>query len=145
MLVINRVELPLLHQLHQVGKLHRHQPRRLEEDPDAADEVVQIGHVRQDVVADQQVRTASLGLELFRDVGAEELADRRNALGNGRGRGIRRRLDAEHRKLLLPEVLQQVAVVGRELDDAGVRLQPEPIDHHLDVGPGVGQPGRRGG
>ena len=56
MLVVDRVELIALHQAYQVGKLHRDHAGRLQRDLHTGDEVVQIRHVGQHVVADQEIR-----------------------------------------------------------------------------------------
>ena len=50
-LVIDRVELVLLHQLHQVRKLHGDDATRFEQDLHPSNEVIDIGHVREDVVS----------------------------------------------------------------------------------------------
>ena len=63
-----------------------------------------------------QVGLAARGDKLGRSLGAEELHQRGHALLLGRRGDVRRRLDAEHRHALRDEVLQQVAVVARDLD-----------------------------
>ena len=86
------------------------------------DEVVEVRHVREHVVAEQQVGLAALGRQRARPLDAEELARASGCPSLGHRGDVRRRLDAEHRHAALHEVLQQVAVVGRDLDDqAGSR------------------------
>jgi hypothetical protein len=53
---------------------------------------------------------------------------------------VGRRLDAERRDAALDEVLQQVTVVGRELDHLAGGPQAEPLGDHRDVAPGVLEP-----
>ena len=60
---------------------------------------------------------------------AEELDARRDPLAIGDVGHVRRRLDAQHRDPGAAEVLQQVAVVARDLDDQARRAQPELRDH----------------
>ena len=85
----------------------------------AGDEVVEVGHLGQHVVADQQVGAVPLAARAgSRARRAEELDERRRPRCSTRAFGdVGGRLDAEHRNAVLDEVLQQVAVVARELDD----------------------------
>ena len=73
-------------------------------------------------------------------VAAEEVDERRHAaLFRGDG-DVRRRIDAEDRYPGADEVLEEVAVVGRELDDEVVRSELEPLRDHLHVLPRVLDP-----
>src|SRR5207249_9431847 len=49
-LVVDRVELQSVHELHEMGNLHGDDTIRRQEDPHTFDEVVEIGHLREDVV-----------------------------------------------------------------------------------------------
>jgi len=119
-LVVDRVPLVLVDQPHQVRELHRDHAAGLQQRPHAGDEVVQVGDVREHVVAEQQVGRRVPG-HGARGLDAEELDQRCDPLLLGHLRDVRGRLDAEHRDLALVEELQQVAVVGGDLDDAAVR------------------------
>ena len=55
----------------------------------------------------------------------EELDLGRDAAGPGRLGDVRGRLDAEHGDAARAEVLQEIAVVARDLDDEALRGQPE--------------------
>ena len=55
-------------------------------------------------------------------------------------RDVGGRLDAERRDPSLHDVLQQVAVVARELHHETARVEPESLDRHLDVIAGVRDP-----
>ena len=97
------------------------------------DEIVDVGDVGQDVVRDGQIGLLTLGNEPFREAHAEEvLHDRKTQLA----RGARRAgggFDADTWDSASLHVLQQVAVVGGDLDHkAGVR-QREPVHHRRDV------------
>ena len=81
----------------------------------------------------------------LREFAAEELDERRHAAFLRRFRHVRGRVDPEHRNPLRQEVLQQVAVVRRELDDEAVGREPETVDDHLDVATRVLDPGVRVG
>ncbi len=58
--MINRIELIQAHEMHQMRKLNRDNPLRRQEDFEPSDEIIQVRHVRQDIIADDQVRTPFL-------------------------------------------------------------------------------------
>ena len=119
-------------------------PPGFEQDLHAGDEVVEVGHVGEHVVAEQQVGCAtpprSEPCAVCRpknstSVGIPFCSATLRDVGGG--------LDAEHGDPALVEVLQQVAVVGGELDHVAVGPELEALDHLLDVAAGVLEPGRR--
>ena len=139
-LVVDGVELVLVDQAHDVGELHRQHAGRGERDLHAGDEVVEVRHLSEDVVAEEEVGVAALGGQLVRQLDAEEAHHGRHALLLG-GRGhVGRRLDAEDRDAGLDEPLQEVAVVARQLDHLARRAVAEPVDHLVGVGAGVLHP-----
>ena len=105
------------------------------------DEVVQVRHLREHVVAEHEVGGAALADEPLGELDAEELDERRHAPLLGRDRDVRRRVDPEHRHALRQEVLEQVAVVRGELDDEALRAEAEPVADHLHVGVRMLDPG----
>ena len=60
-------------------------------------------------------------------------------------RDVGRGLDAETRNRFCNEMLQEIAVVTRDLDDLGIVPQAEPLADRLHVPPGVLHPGIRVG
>ena len=82
--MVDRVELVPLHEADEVRELQRHDAVRLEQDLQARDEVVEVGHLGQHVVADDEVGPASLRRELPGRRLAEELDQGRDALLLGR-------------------------------------------------------------
>ena len=56
MFVINRIELVTFHQPIEVRKFHGDDAIRLEKNFHSSDKVIQVGHMRQHVVAEQQIR-----------------------------------------------------------------------------------------
>ena len=72
---------------------------------DPGDEVVQVGHLREHVVAEHEVGVPALGAEPLREVDAEELDERRHAALLRRARDVRGRVDAEDGNPLGQEVL----------------------------------------
>ena len=132
-LVVDRVELVLRDEAHEVGELHRdHAPRR-EQVFHPGDEVVEVGHLGQHVVTDQQVRPAPLSRDLPRGVAPEESDEGRHSLPLSFPRDVRRGLDAQSRDASADEVLQQVTVVARHFHHVAVRPEREPVHHRGDV------------
>ena len=120
--MVDGVELVVRHQPQQVRELHRDHAVGLRAGSSARDEVVQVGHVREHVVAEQQVgaapvrRASAVAVSVPKNrtsVGMPLLLGDRGDVGG--------RLDAQHRDRLRREVLQQVAVVARDLDDLARR------------------------
>ena len=133
-LVVDRVELRLLDQAQQVRELHRDAPPGVEQELEAGDEVVEVRHVGEHVVADDQVGRRALVGEPRAELRAEERDQRRDAVRLGDRGHVRGRLDAEHRHAALDEPLQQVAVVAGDLDDASCSApRPKRADRLLDV------------
>ncbi len=142
-LVIDGVELVLRHQPREMRKLHRDDTAGGQQAFHAADEIVEIRHVRQHVISQQQVRKAVFARDGFRGCGAEETYGRRNPLLDRDLRDVCSRLDPEYRNAPRDEVLQQVAVVARDLHYPAVRTEPKPIAHLVDVAARVFDPARR--
>ncbi len=123
-LVVDRVELDVIDEVAHVRVLDHDDAVVGEERGDAGHHVVEAGNVGHDVVGDDDVGALALGDELGRELGTEEPGERGNT-GRVRGRGlIGRGVDAEHRHAELGEVLQQVTVVARDLDDEARRTEP---------------------
>ena len=79
--------------------------------------------------------------ELVRELDGEELGERLDpALDRILG-DVLGGLDAQHRNAVLGEVLQEIPVVARELDDQRLLVEAESGGDHLDVGLGVREPG----
>src|SRR5690606_7703672 len=104
-LVIDRIELIEPHQLIQMRELHRNHAVRREQDTQPLDEVVQIGHVREHIVAYHQVGQAVSLDDFSSSVRPEELRLAGDTLLDGYPGNVGRRLDAEHRYPLRQEML----------------------------------------
>ena len=90
-LVVDRVELVLRHQPLEMRELQRDHALRREQPGHAGDEVVEVGDLRQDVVADDQIRPPAFGDQGVRQLDAEEVDARRDAACRSRpGRRSRR-------------------------------------------------------
>ena len=122
--MVDRVELAVVDQVLDVRVLDRRDAVVGEQDAQPLDERVQRRRVRHHVVGDDHVGLLALVAQAARHVGVEELLQRRHA-GRDRGRGLRRaRVDAQGGHAVLDEVLEHVAVVGRDLDHEAVRVEP---------------------
>src|SRR3546814_20628651 len=85
--------LVLLDESQQVRKLERRETLRLEHGLDAADEPVQIGHVGQDVVGDEEIRPTLITRQTIGERRAEE--DRKSVLS---GKSVCVRVDIGGRR-----------------------------------------------
>ena len=141
-LVVDRVELVFRHQARQMRKLHcDHAPRR-KQHFDAADEVVDVGNVRQHVVAEEDICTSMLGSDFGRGLAPEESHDGRNTLVDRAPGHVRRRFDAQHRHTAGDEMLQQVAIVAGDLHHLAGCAEREALDHHFSVASRMFDPAR---
>ncbi len=140
MLVIDRVELVLLDEAQQMRELEGGDAARAQQDRHARQEVVEVGHLRQHVVADDEIGEHAAVDELARRVLVEEACQGRHAARFRRLGHVLGRVDAEHGVALLDEELQQVAVIAGELDDTAVARQLEALDRHVDIAPRMRQP-----
>ena len=143
MLVVDGVELVALHQAREVRELHGDHARGCEQRAQAGHEVVQVRDVGQDVVADDQIGLPMLFGHLAGGLAAKEPDLGGDAALRGGTGDVGRGFDAEGRHAARDEVLQQVAVVARDLDHAAGAAEAEPTADHLDVAPGVLDPACR--
>ena len=79
MLVVDGVVLVLVDETGEMGELERRCSARCQEPLDAADEVIEIGDLGEDVVPDDQIGTCSLGGYSLGDCGSEEVDERGDA------------------------------------------------------------------
>ena len=133
MLVIDGVELVALHQLPQVRKLHRDHAVRGEQSFQSGDEVVEVGHMREHIVAEHQVCLAMGAGNDFGGGAAQKADFRGNTFQCSSRRDIGGRLYTENRHAPGNKMLQKVAVVACNLDDLAGRPQPETLDRHFRV------------
>src|SRR5580658_2714767 len=133
MFVIDRVELNLLHQLNEVRKFHGDNPVRLQQNLHAGDEAVQIRHLRQHVIAEQEVGFYSSRGKFFRALSIEKLHESRHAFLDGDGRHIRSGLNSQSRYARRDEILQKIAVVAGKLNHLAFRSERKTLDHFFRV------------
>ena len=138
--MVDRVELGALHQREQVLHLDRHPAVVRDERAQALGEPDDVRDVGVDVVQRDELRRPVLGADLGARLGREERRERRDALLPGRLADVHRRLDPQAPDTARDDVLQQVAVVARDLDDERLGPQPEPLHRAVDEPPRVLHP-----
>src|SRR5690606_24139272 len=132
-LVVDGVELLALDEPDEMRELEGEDAIRLEDLCDAADEVVQVGALCEDVVSEHEVGGHALAGKLPAESSREELGHRRHTdIGRGLG-DVHRRLDTEAGDAALDEVAKEVAIVARELDDERVAIEAEALRDHVGV------------
>ena len=97
--MIDRVDLTVCAQPHQMGKLHCDNPLLGQHDLQPLDEVVQIGDVGEDVVANQEIGAQPLSAQSSCGRLAEEIHTRRNSSAPSYLSNVSRRLYPEDRNL----------------------------------------------
>ena len=141
MLMIDRVKLHPFHQAQKVREFNREHALWLQQYLEATDEVVQLRHVREDIVCNDQVRAEPLPDQFPGQSTSEELVDGRDAGILRHLRDIRRGFDAKGRNFSSYELLQQVAVVASNFDDLAVLIELVLAADLFDVPFGVRHPG----
>ena len=140
MLVIDGVVLPPFDEAKQMRELQRDQARVLDQCAQAGREAPDIGHVGEYVVSGHQVGPPVLFGDLPAGFSAQELHDGLDSPGVGRRGDIGGRLDAKHRDLPGQKMLQQIAVIARNLGHQAAGIEAKPADHFLRVPAGVRHP-----
>src|SRR6185369_4961629 len=112
MLVIDGVPIILLDQVKQLRKLHGDHAAGREQDFHPTDEVVEVGNVGEDIVAEDEIGQAVFGENFVGGGSAEEFHQRRHALLHRLGGGVGGGLDAEHGNVFLHEILKQISIVA---------------------------------
>src|SRR3990172_401964 len=140
-LMINRIELVLIHQPHQMWKLHGNDAVGLEQDLHPAHEIVQPRYVGQHVVAHQEIGSYAFGYEFTSRLLSEELDNGGDPSLHGCAGHIGCGLDTEDRYSFGNEVLQKVTVIAGDFYDPPPRAQSKTLDYHVSIGAGVLEPG----
>ena len=80
MLVVNGVKLVVLNESQQVRELEGDDPRGLEDGLETGYEVIDVGHVGENVAPEKEVGGDAVGNEFFRGLDPEEFHDTGNLL-----------------------------------------------------------------
>ena len=114
--MIDGVELRVLHQLQQVRELHAENAVIGQQNPETGHEIIQIRHMSEHVIADEQIAAPALVAQSSSERHPEKLRQRVDSGIHSDLRHIACRLDTEHRNALLLEVLEEITVITRNLD-----------------------------
>src|SRR6185503_19577976 len=131
--MIDGVELVICHDPHEVREFHRHDALWFEQYLEALHEIIEIGHMRQYVIADDEVRLPPLGRQLPCCLCTEKFYQGGNAVFDGDLGYVFCRLDAHHRNSSGHEILQQISIIARNFDDITLTAQLEAIDHQIRI------------
>ena len=141
--MIDGVELVLVDQPLEMRELERDHAVRRQQMRHAADEIIEVRHLRQNVVADDEVGLLAFGGEPLRERQPEKLDQRRNILAPRHLGHVGGGLDPDDRHAERQEVLKQISVVAGDLIHPAVGAEVEPRLDHLAVAPRVLDPGCR--
>ena len=129
MLVVNRVELILLDQFHEMRELEGRHTLRLQQGSKARREIVDIRHVGQYIVGGHQIRLLALARKPVGQADAKKLFDGLDPLETRCGGCAGGWLDTQAGNASLLYILQQIAVIRCHLDHMAVGRQAETINH----------------
>src|SRR6266404_5443686 len=104
--MVDGVKLILIHQPMEMRKFHRNDATRFQKNLHAANEVIYIRHLGQNVVAEKQIRLFPGSGEFACCFPPEEFDECRHALFDGYSSDIRGGLDAKDWDFALYEILQ---------------------------------------
>src|SRR6266436_1408383 len=141
MLVINRIELIFLHQPLKMGELHSDHTIGFQQDFHSRDKIIQFGYLGKNVVAQEQISLLTARRKLACRLSAEEFHESGDAFLSSNSGNIRRRLNTQHWDPLFDKILQQIAIVARELYCKTVCVDPEACNHLIGIASGMRQPG----
>src|SRR3989338_3524202 len=123
MLMIDRVKFATVDQIFHIGHFEDRHTVLLQQDADPLDKTVQVGHVRQDIVGDNNVGLFSLIAQFSGKVGAEKLRQRGHASLFSHIGDVPRRVNPQGRYAGMDKILQEVAVIARDLNHKAIPVQ----------------------
>src|SRR4051794_16979202 len=133
MFMIDRVELIFIDQSLKMRELKRDDALGRKEFGHSGGEVVEIGNLGENIVADDEIGPAPLGDETSSQIEAEECDERRNILGTRRLGDIGGGLDAGNRNAEGQKVLKQVSIIAGDLKDLAIGPKAEPLLNYVAV------------
>src|SRR5882724_2536600 len=143
MLMINRVELIFFDQPFEMWKFKCDNPVRRQQTGHPGGEVVEIGHLRQYVIADDEIGHAAFRYETPGETQPEKIDQCWNILAPSGFGHVSGRLDSQHGDAQRQEVLKQISVVARNLNYIALRSKVEPRRNFFAISTRVLNP--RGG
>src|SRR5207248_11018002 len=139
-LVIDGVELVLLHQTHQVRELHCDYSLRSQQNLHSLHKVIQIRNLSQDVVAKEKVGGFALLTQLARRSFAKEFDYCWNSFFDGDLGNISSVFYSEDSDAFFHKVLQKIAVVARDFDNGTPLVEAKSLHHLIAIAFRMGQP-----
>ena len=140
-LVVDGVELGVLDEVHAVRTLENDATAGAQEAREPGDEVIGGRRVGEDVVAENEIGLTIFGGETGGEVCAEEFDERFDAFLASDFSDVGGGFDAETGHAEADEILQQIAVIAGDLDDAAGRAEGEFLHVALCRGAGVPEQG----
>ncbi len=138
--MVDRVELEPFDQADNVRDLDGYDAAWRQHDLDAGDEIVQLGHLCKHIVRDHEIRPLAPVDELPCQPRVEEIDDCLHTSSLRRLDHVGGRVDPECRDPSFDEVLQEVPVVRRQLDDEARLGQAEALRDHVRIASSVRDP-----
>jgi hypothetical protein len=114
-LVVNRVELAMVDQVPDIRSFDNRDAAFLQQRSDAVDDTSEVGDVREHIVRVDHIRAVPFRDQLLSERAPEEILTYGDACLSRRRRGPGRGVNAEYGDTTLDVVLEQVAVVRRDL------------------------------
>ena len=140
--MVDCVKLILFDQAKEMWKLECRDSLWLEEDRKSADEIENIGDMRQNVIGRHEISRMSGAKQRPGSFLSKKHHFCRHAFGDGRFCYIARRFDTENWNVTRHEILQEITVIARHFDHFVLRPEPEEFFHRDDIGFDMLQPAR---
>src|SRR3972149_8567153 len=140
MLMINSIELALLHEAHQVGKLHGDHAVRLKKNFHPLNKIIQLRHMGEHIITDYQI-----GLHAITGkISSSFLTKKHNFCGYSffqrRFRNICGWFYTQYKDAPGIKIMEQISVVAGEFNDQILPVQAKPRRRHVNIVFGVLQP-----
>ena len=127
MLVINRVELVLVNKPFKMRKLECDHPVRRKKMRHPRGKVVEIGDLRQNVIANNEIGLPPFGFQALRKLQAEEFNERWNIFLARNFSDISRWLDARNGDAKWEKMLKQISIVACNFENLAICAETKPI------------------
>src|SRR3990172_12640756 len=138
--MVDRIELIVVHQADDMGKLQGDHAARSQKDPQALDKVMDARYLGKHVVADDKVGPLPLPGKAVSELRSEELDESRDALCLGLSGHVGRGFDAKRDDAVRKEILKEVAVVAGNLNHVGASSEVQLSHQAVHVAFGVVEP-----
>ena len=127
--MVNGIELLFLHQSQQMGEFHRDDTTGLKQYFHTRNKIVQVRNMREDIIADQQIRLWELLYQFVCQRLSKKPTDRFYTTLNRHFGNICSGLNTQAGDVLFYKVLEQITVVAGDLHHQRIRSQTKTIQH----------------